>query len=151
MDTEQEAKSAPLMDPIEEPANIVQAVGTEKKKIFFFGQPGCLKHSPIKANPSENHNNHNKAAESSNAADGVDKPKPEQESVETNSDDDGVSLLQKISEALDDGEPTKTSSSENDVAPPTSNIELSRPTSQLTISFSIFSWNYLIIEIRRNP
>lgn len=122
MNTEQEAEILPVTDPIEEPVTVVQSGGSEKKKIFFFGQPGCLKHSPIKTSPTENHSNHSKAAESSE----IEQQENVTTTVETPSDDDdGDRLLRKISEALGD-EPTGKSDvekvSENDVAP--SNIEI---------------------------
>lgn len=125
MNNDQEAETLPVTEPIEEPATVVQSGGSEKKKIFFFGQPGCLKHSPIKTSPTENHSNHNTAAESSE----IEHLKAEQENVATtvetpSDDDDGDRLLQKISEALGD-DPTENSAagkvSENDVAQ--SNIE----------------------------
>lgn len=107
-----------VSDPIEEPALLVQGEGSgaectvgngeEKKKIFFFGQPGCLKHSPIKTSPNEDQNNHKAVTEggSGAAADvlGNHKSTTEPTVVKKIMDDDenGESLLQKISEALGD-------------------------------------------------
>lgn len=115
MDTEKDAENVDLSDPISEPPLLVSGKGSgsdsdvgnneKKKKIFFFGQPGCLKHSPLKVAPTENHNNHNTAAESSSTSNDDEKMKPEIEKVKKlveYDDDDEDSLLQKISEALED-------------------------------------------------
>lgn len=128
IDTEMATETLYFSDIIEEPLMVIQGEGSgedsnvgneeeRKKKIFFFGQPGCLKHSPIKTVGTENHNNHSKADESSGSVSGtteqalnkaeilapndIEKTK---ETDKTDSDDDenGDALLQKISEALGD-------------------------------------------------
>ena len=114
MSVEESEESLYLGDPIEEPVIIIRGEGSgaenfvgneEKKKIFFFGQPGCLKHSPIKA---ENHNNHNNASDGAGA--NTKEAIPElnimqdeaSERVVPDDDEDGQELLQKISEVLED-------------------------------------------------
>lgn len=106
MNTEQNAEA--VSDPIEEPAKVGENEVPEKKKIFFFGQPGCLKHSPLKTNSSENHNNHKKDDESTNTTDEVDQENVSATVNEPSDDEDGDNLLQKISEVLDD-EPDSSS------------------------------------------
>lgn len=84
------------------------------KKIFFFGQPGCLKHSPVKAPGSnDNHNNH----EASKADTAVSK-------MDSTDSDDEAKLLRKISEALGEeiDEPDKSRVEEKDEIGLTSNI-----------------------------
>lgn len=111
MNNEKEAETSPASDPVEKPLKVVEGEGSggelkvvEKKKIFFFGQPGCLKHSPIKTVTTENHNNHSKVAESSS----VRNIKYEETKVDDTKKEDAVSsddeddLLKKISDALSD-------------------------------------------------
>jgi hypothetical protein len=135
MSTEQEPKTLCLGGPIEEPLAVVANEGSsgdskvenevKKKKIFFFGQPGCLKHSPIKTNAPENHNNHEESTESSNIPGVVEKLNFDAKSTnpikESSSDDeDGDNLLMKISEALEDG--TNKCPEKEVEAPSTSNF-----------------------------
>lgn len=114
MNNEDECNAPEFSDPIVEPLLVIYGEGSgqdltvgneEKKKMFFFGQPGCLKLSPIKTNPSENHNNH-KAAETSNAHTAMDKfndsENHKKSDAPASDDDDGSALLQKISDALKD-------------------------------------------------
>lgn len=117
MNNEKEAETLNPTDPVEKPLKVVEGEGSgcetkvvEKKKIFFFGQAGCLKHSPIKTVPAENnHNNHSKAAESlskliiNEKEPKVDEPKKE---VEVASDDE-EDLMKKITEVLGDENPSK--------------------------------------------
>lgn len=107
-----------LSDPIEEPVLLIRGEGSgaectvgngeEKKKIFFFGQPGCLKHSPIKTSPNEDQNNHKVVTEGGSGTAskvlGNHKSAVEEAVVKKVVDDDenGDSLLQKISEVLGD-------------------------------------------------
>lgn len=100
-----EADSLLFSDPIEEPVLVFQGEGSgedckigneEKKTIFFFGQPGCLKlNSPVKTTAVEAQNNHknDEATTSSIKESKLDDLKEE---------DDEANLLQKISEALKD-------------------------------------------------
>jgi hypothetical protein len=111
MDNEKEAETLHTSDLVEKPLTVVEGEGSggepkvvEKKKIFFFGQPGCLKHSPIKTVPTENHNNHSNAAKSLSA---LSFKTEETKLVETEkkdavASDDEVDLLKKISEVLGD-------------------------------------------------
>lgn len=107
-----------LSDPIEEPvrrfrgegsgAECTVGNGEEKKKIFFFGQPGCLKHSPIKTSPNDDQNNHKEVVEgSSGAAFGIlgnHKKAAEAAVAKKIMDDDenGDTLLQQITDVLGD-------------------------------------------------
>jgi hypothetical protein len=119
-------------DPIEEPLMIIVGEGSgeestvgngeEKKKIFFFGQPGCLKHSPIKPALTGNHNNHNEAVQTSSKvepteavtlqAGAIKLESAKDNSVNSDDDDDcGDNLLRKINEAL--GEKSENDSKES--------------------------------------
>lgn len=112
MNNEKEAETLNSTDPVEKPLKVVEGEGSggeqkvvEKKKIFFFGQAGCLKHSPIKAVTTENHNSHSKAAESSVAPNINEKETKStfdtKKEVAVTSDDE-EDLLKKISEVLGD-------------------------------------------------
>lgn len=120
MNIEQEGEIVFLSEPIEEPLMVFLGEGSgeelkvgneEKKKIFFFGQPGCLKHSPIRTNTPENHNNHNKPPDGASITNVATKLFPESENMKTpekdasdqaSDDDENDDLLQKITEALKD-------------------------------------------------
>lgn len=111
MDAQKNAETSKQSDPVEKPLKVVEGEGSvneikvvEKKKIFFFGQAGCLKHSPIKAVTTDNHNNHPKAVKSLSESIvkenelKVDETKKE---VAVASDDED-DLMKKISAALND-------------------------------------------------
>lgn len=106
-----EPKAESLMVFVGEGSGENLKVGNEeKKKIFFFGQPGCLKHSPLRANPSENHNNHNKAAEGESAGNVKDRTFADNNKSQDDSasdDEDGNDLLDRISKVLED-EPVRS-------------------------------------------
>lgn len=111
-------ESVYLGDIVEDPVLIFRGEGSgeeslvgneEKKKIFFFGQPGCLKNSPVKTSP-ENHTS--KPVESTSTAEEGKLQNCETELKVSPSDEDanGDSLLRKISEVLRD-EPDSTATS----------------------------------------
>lgn len=126
-----EAVYEPLMIFVGEGSGEDSKVGNEeKKKIFFFGQPGCLKHSPLRVNPNDTINNHSKPAETESTGITNDKSSPENNKNSNQSqnnsgsdDEDGDDLIRKISMALED----KTLKSlpvtpEKKTASPTSNF-----------------------------
>ena len=131
MSFDQISKELYISEPIEEPLMVFSGEGSgeeskvgneEKKKIFFFGQPGCLKHSPLRGNPTENHNNH-KTTEGESTGNVKDKP-AENNKSQASDDEDGNDLLEKISKVLGE-ETTKTLplTPEKIIStPPTSNI-----------------------------
>jgi hypothetical protein len=118
MNNEKEAETLHTSDPVEKPLT-AEGEGSEpkvveKKKIFFFGQPGCLKHSPIKTVSTENHNIHSNAAKSSSALSFKTEETKLNETKKKDAvaSDDEVDLLKKISEVLgDETEKKETESS----------------------------------------
>lgn len=135
MENAQEAEASIFSDPIEEPLMVFNGEGSgeesyvgneEKKKIFFFGQPGCLNHSPIKTNANENHNNHTNPAEGQSAGEitkmsSSEQGKAENQDRAVSDDEDGDSLLQKISEAL--GEELEKNSPGTEMKEPSSELK----------------------------
>lgn len=114
MSSEQRAEGLSISEPVEEPLKVFVGEGSgeesqvgneEKKKIFFFGQPGCLKHSPLRPTATENHNNHNKTTEGEAAGEVEGKTAPENNKSQehpASDDEDGSDLLEKISKALEE-------------------------------------------------
>lgn len=110
-----------LNDKVEDPVkaagegSVIEVENEVKpKKIFFFGQPGCLKHSPVKAPGSnDNHNNH-----------GSTKAETVVTKMDSSDSDDEAKLLRKISEALGEtvDEPDKSRIEEKREIGLTSNI-----------------------------
>lgn len=104
-----ETTEEPLMIFLGEGSGKELNVGNEeKKKIFFFGQPGCLKHSPIRTNTPDNHNNHNKPPNDASVTKVATKLFPEMENSKTpeneaTDDDDNSDLLQRITDAINEG------------------------------------------------
>lgn len=101
-----EAIEEPLMIFLGEGSGEELKVGNEeKKKIFFFGQPGCLKHSPIRTNTPENHNNHDKQPDGASVATKLfpETEKSKTPKKEASDDDDNSELLQRITDAINDG------------------------------------------------
>jgi hypothetical protein len=128
MNFEQETEALFISDAIEEPPLVVEGEGSgrdlnvgnegEKKKIFFFGQPGCLKNSPVKTNSVENHTNNHKSEETASVAA---TSEIENTQKQPSDDEDSDSLLKKISEALNSDETDKAASKTSEDFPPTSN------------------------------
>lgn len=110
MNNEKEAESSRA---VETPLKVIEGEGSggepkvvEKKKIFFFGQAGCLKNSPIKSFGTPNHNNHSKPTEIP-AAPSINEKESKENAVASDDEDD---LMKKISEVLED-EPGKAENS----------------------------------------
>lgn len=108
MSVEEKGEKLCISEAIEDPVILFMGEGSgedskvgneEKKKIFFFGQPGCLKHSPLRGNSTDNHNNHKKECESTSNVDNI--TNAESSKDKTSDDEDGNELLDKISKVLD--------------------------------------------------
>lgn len=109
MNNEKEDESSRAIDGVEKPLKVIEGEGSgaepkvvEKKKIFFFGQAGCLKNSPIKSFATPNHNNHAKPVDIPNAPSINEKESKVEEGKNAVASDDEADLMKKISEALED-------------------------------------------------
>ena len=112
MNNDKEAESFCGIEGIEKQLKVIEGEGSgepkvvEKKKIFFFGQAGCLKHSPIKTLTTPNHNNHSKPVEIPTTPSITEK----ESKVKETASDDEIYLQEKVSADLDDQKKNENSS-----------------------------------------
>ena len=118
MNNDKKAESFCRIEGIEKPLKVIEGEGSgvepklvEKKKIFFFGQAGCLKHSPIKTFITPNQNNHSKPVKIPTTPSITEIESKDGKTEKEVVSEDEIELLEEISEVLN--EPTKNENSSN--------------------------------------